>query len=420
MSVEIAPELTEAVGIAAGYHRLWDMKVAWKDVNPQPGVWDWSTLGMRIRQSAESGARVLYVMGLTPQWAAQDPSAGDWRWGLGSSSAPARMDYWRDYVTHLVDRFGANIDAYELWNEANLKTFWTGSPDQLAEMTKIAYDIIQARDPSALVLSPSTTTRLSSSAENWLREYVPHLLAWGLPVEGFTIHSYPDGDQGPAERVRDIRYYQAVMADLLSSSPAARELPLWDTEINYGVQGPGAIAGHAYSDEEGAQLLMQTYADSQALGVDATFWYLFSAFPTNLLGVQFTPMTRAMVVAWSSARAAFAPGVGCREGTPTSSVGIVASQFPNLYKIEIEGHRTVVNGLPYITISGWTNLPEGLVIRPWFRLPGQRKSSATGPRVLVDAQGKFTWSGRTGRRISLYFTSESGTIKSNVVRFPAA
>jgi hypothetical protein len=137
------------------------MRATWQDVNPAPGTWNWSTLAYRISQIRSSGSRVLYVMGMTPAWAAADPSAGDPRWGLGTSSAPANMDTWREYVDRLVSEFGGSIDAYELWNEANLKTFWTGSVTDLAHMTRIAYDVIQAKDPSALLLAPSITTRLT-------------------------------------------------------------------------------------------------------------------------------------------------------------------------------------------------------------------------------------------------------------------
>jgi len=416
LSANVAPEFDWPVGIPSGYRRIWDMRATWQDVNPAPGTWNWSTLAYRISQIRSSGSRVLYVMGMTPAWAAADPSAGDPRWGLGTSSAPANMDTWREYVDRLVSEFGGSIDAYELWNEANLKTFWTGSVTDLAHMTRIAYDVIQAKDPSALILAPSITTRLTSSGENFTRAFVPALLAEGLPVEGWSIHSYPDGDADPGERVRDVRYFQAVMADLLATRPEALNLPLWDTEVNYGVKGPANIPGRAFTPEEGARLMASTFADSQALGIDATFWYLYTVHPNDIVGVQFTPDTPLTQAAWFAAAAAYAPGTRCSAGAQTSDPGTKADAAPVAYSIAVTARRAPGNA---IVVTGKTNLPEGLVLQPYVKTQVDRAFRTVGPKVVVAADGSFTWQARTGRAAKFIFTSEAGTTKSNVLSVAA-
>ncbi|MSW67087.1 MAG: hypothetical protein F2820_07475, partial [Actinobacteria bacterium] len=66
MSMEVAPEVTGAVPLKAGMHRWWDMKTAWKDVNPARDVFDWSVLDQRVAQAEASGAQPMLVLGLTP------------------------------------------------------------------------------------------------------------------------------------------------------------------------------------------------------------------------------------------------------------------------------------------------------------------------------------------------------------------
>lgn len=418
LSLNVAPEFDNPVGVPSGYRRLWDMRLAWNDINPAPGTWNWSTLAYRIDQVKRSGNGVLYVMGLTPQWAAADPSAGDPRWGLGTASPPADMGTWSAYVNQVVDNFGGSIDAYELWNEANLRTFWSGTPEQLAEMTKIAHDIIQAKDPSALVLAPSITTRLTSSSENFLRAFVPALVAQGLPVEGWSIHSYPDGDSDPGERVRDVRYYQSVMTDLLAAAPSALKLPLWDTEVNYGVKGPANIPGRAFSEVDGARLMRSTFADSQALGIDATFWYMYTLVPNGILGVQFTPDTALTQAAWAEANAAFAPGTPCPVGQQTSDPETVASTTPPARTITLQARREP-GPRNRITVSGTTTIPPGQVLRPFLRPAGTAAFQPSGPKVVVGEDGTFTWQTRGGRALQIRFTSEAGTTTSNTVTVPA-
>lgn len=58
-------------------------------------------------------------------------------WGKYGSAAPAKMSYWRDYVTKFVARFGPRIAAYEVSNEATSPYLWQGTPAEMAAMTRI-------------------------------------------------------------------------------------------------------------------------------------------------------------------------------------------------------------------------------------------------------------------------------------------
>jgi len=413
-SLSVAPQVGWNAGLetlrppAAPWYRLWDMKVAWRDINPSPGVFDWSILDKRIAQVEAWGGRPLLVLGLTPQWAASDPNAGDPRWGAGSASPPSDTSMWTEYVSAVAGRYGNRIGAYELWNEANLKTFWTGSAQQMADLVQSAHQAISAKAPDATVLTPSVTTRLRSGGR-FTVEFLEALEADGvnldnLPFDAFAIHTYPAGNAGvsfngscsadPAAFTEKIpvglppfspdtaegvfvRWRKSVGEHVAADEPlfvvsdgtreysiasvesgllqetlveegakvtvgqelgiltdgqtpddcvdgrnakaAAQQrvadvvqwqqavlnvgdlwmVPIWDTEINYGLAGPGIIPGVDWSDEQGADLMRYTFADSAALGIDNTFWYEFTAESFDLLGVQMTPGTPATLAAWS-------------------------------------------------------------------------------------------------------------------------
>ncbi|MFM7146227.1 MAG: hypothetical protein ACKOW5_07810, partial [Actinomycetales bacterium] len=114
VSLEAAPEVSGAIPISAGMHRLWDLGVTWKDVNPAPGTFTWTALDAQVAKAEASGARPLLVLGMTPTWAAANPGAGDPRWGLGTASPPRDINDWRAYVSAVVDRYGSRIAAYEV------------------------------------------------------------------------------------------------------------------------------------------------------------------------------------------------------------------------------------------------------------------------------------------------------------------
>lgn len=294
------PDLAQLAAPGANYYRIWDMKTSWRDINPSEGAFDWTILDKRIAQVEGWGGKPILVLGLTPTWAAQDKAAGDERWGAGSASPPASQSYWDQYVTAVADRYGARIGAYEVWNEANLKTFWTGTAGELAPLVQSAYSIIKSKSPSSVVLAPSVTTRLASGIvfTNALLNAMPN----GPAFDAFAIHTYPRGNAGAdpvsaaQARFEDIARWQDGVVDNVPD----RNIGIWDTEINYGLAGPGSRPHTDFSDDDAAQLMSLTYAHSAALGIDVTVWYEFTAKPFDLLGAQFTPETPEMAKTWNS------------------------------------------------------------------------------------------------------------------------
>lgn len=400
--------LTSMRPLGANYYRLWDMKVAWRDVNPAPGVFDFSILDRRIAQVESWGGKPIMVLGLTPQWAAADPSAGDPRWGAGTASPPADIENWRLYVRAIVQRYGGRIGAYEMWNEANLQTFWTGSAQQMADMVRVATEEIGG---TSIKLAPSVTTRLRSGGD------FTAALASALgtsavsKIDAWSIHTYPSADAGPSvaqaceQRVDDIIGWQRKLI-AASNGNASFLKPVWDTEVNFGLAGPGARPRTVWSDADGAGLLNCTYQDSRALGIAVTVWYEYTASDYDLLGVQMNPGTPRINGAW---------------GALGSVVGQTNPWIPNLSKaveksIVITGARGQVSGKPGIVVDAVTSgLPEGTVLKPWIRFPGQTSYTEGSARLRIDAKGEATWSRKTGKKAYVYLSTEDDQVKSNRV-----
>ena len=422
--LSVGPEVGWNAGLedmkppSAAYYRLWDMKVAWRDVNPNPGVFDFSRLDRRIAQVESWGGKPILVLGLTPKWAAGECTSGDPLWGAGSACPPENERYWIEYVEAVADRYGNRIGAYEIWNEANLQTFWAGTPQQMARMTFIAGLAIKNRSQS-LVLAPSVTTRLKSGA-NFTRDFLaddgwnPAYDALWRVIDAWTIHSYPKGNAGPttsdacAERAAHIILWQKALLESAVKRPEAIK-PIWDTEINYGLAGPGATPKTTWSDEDAAALLTCTYQDSRALGIATTVWYEYTADNYDLLGVQMNPNTPNVNAAWAALPSTI---------TPTN----INPWIPNpkdYLSINIIAERTTVEGEPGIKVEGTTTgFAKGAVMVPWLKFPGETSYSEGSARPGVDKVrklGKFFWGQKTGKTISVYFTSEDGDVKSDPI-----
>lgn len=403
VSLEVAPEVIGRPPVRAGMHRLWDMKVTWRDLNPERGRFEWGLLDQRIRQAEQAGAKVLLVLGMTPQWAAADPNAGNPRWGAGSASPPRDLEDWRAYVEAVVDRYGSRIAAYEVWNEASLRTFWTGTAHQMADLTAIAYRAIKARQPDATVLAASVTTRLARPMELFMNQYLDSLGGHAYPFDAFAIHTYPAGNAGADARVADITNWQQVVVERVGPDSPVLDKQVWDTEVNYGLAGPGPRPGTSFTDQQGAELITRTYVDSHRLGIDATFWYMYTAQPFSLLGVQLWSGTPLSISAWTALRQRFAAGAN-----PCSAPG--SASVPVAVRVVASDGRsstTAVDAVASTALSSNGSIQAPAVLHA----PGAPIAvSITSPPGPVIACLDATGSGRFDRPIGLAGTTGSTTI----------
>jgi hypothetical protein len=265
-------------GVSYGAIRLWDSGVAWGLVQQGKNKYWWNGFDASIANANKQNAEVLYVLGSTPKWAATNLKQGTYP-NKGAASVP-KMDDWKKWVTAVVKRHGNSINAYQIWNEANLSTFWAGTPQQMADLTKAASVIIRKYDPGAKVVSASSTVRLESAYKRFFPAYLAALKKANWPVDVISVHTYPDGQGNPGDRAK---YLDQVNSQLKASKvPASKQL--WDTEINYGIKGPGSIKGRSISGDTAAAWTAQTYLENMIQGVDRAYWYYWDT-PNSLIGI---------------------------------------------------------------------------------------------------------------------------------------
>lgn len=235
--------------------RLWDAGVSWPQLEPQKNAWNFALLDRYTQLAAEHNVNILLTLGLTPAWASarpDEPSA----YGRGNAAEPLRLADWEQYVRTVGTRYRGVIHAYEIWNEPNVSGTFTGSPQTMVEMARVAYRVLKSLDPSVTVVSPSATT---SDGVPWLKKY---LQDGGCPyadVIGYHFYVTPD----PPERTI------ALIAQVESAAhrQGCENKPIWNTESGW------TAPKHFGSDEEAAAYLMRTYLLNWLLGVKRCYWY---------------------------------------------------------------------------------------------------------------------------------------------------
>jgi hypothetical protein len=262
-----------------GAVRLWDSGVAWGQVQQKKNLFWWNGMDAAIASANAQNMQITYVLGSTPKWAQKKAPKGNYPYG-GTGSANPKMSDWKKWVRAVVQRYGNSIDAYQIWNEANLADFYTGSPKQMAQLTREAAKIIRAGDPTAKVVAASSTVRLEKAYKRFFPAYLKELRKMGWPVDAISVHSYPDGKGTPGDRLKLI---DQVLVDVRKAKVPDR-IELWDTEVNYGIKGPGKIKGQKISGGQAADWTASTFLDSVMTGIDRTYWYYWYK-PDGRLGI---------------------------------------------------------------------------------------------------------------------------------------
>ena len=92
-----------------------------------------------------------------------------------------------DLAAHLLERYGRNevrTWGFEIWNEANLEVFWSGSRDDYLRLYEVSARAVKAVDAELPVGGPA------SAAAAWIDEMLVHAVRSGTPLDFLSTHTY--------------------------------------------------------------------------------------------------------------------------------------------------------------------------------------------------------------------------------------
>jgi len=271
---------TNPLPTSVGSVRLWDSGVSWADLQPTAGAINWAPLDGAVNRARGAGIRdIEYVLGSTPSWARIRSSAerNDLP-AAGRASHPAKDAYYLSFLKAVLARYKGRITSYEIWNEANLPTFYRGTPTQLARLGLSAFKVIKSIDPRARVVSPSWLLRYWTTPRE---KQLAAFKAVGWPFDVIAVHAYPFSLEGPDARVKYLLAFKKRLATL------GAKKPIWDTELNFGDRRPG-YPRRVYTGATAANLLARAYIDGLRYGISRTYWY---SWDSHILGIDTTSTT---------------------------------------------------------------------------------------------------------------------------------
>lgn len=153
-------------------------------------VHDFTAIDRVYDRLLEIGLRPVVELSFMPRDLARDPDATVFAY-KAHISPPHDWDRWSDLIQdltqHLVDRYGLDEVAgwgFEVWNEANLEVFWSGTRDEYLELYRRTATAVKAVDERLLVGGPA------SAAAGWLGPFVDEVVDHGVTADFVSTHTY--------------------------------------------------------------------------------------------------------------------------------------------------------------------------------------------------------------------------------------
>ncbi len=232
---------------------------AWREVEPREGEFQFERLDKLVKVSKKYHTEILGILWLTPNWATRN---GD------QFSPPDDLQKWRHYVETVMRRYKNDVRYWQIWNEPDIKKFWTAEETDYVRLLKASYGTAKAVDPEIKVVSAG----LDGRGE----DYIDRLLSLGLNAycDIIAFHPYANNPQNSLERVQ--RFLSVLKRHQV-------EKPLWLTEIGWQTGGWPQGPGVARDEELKASNLKRAY---EMLGpyAEKIFWYQFLEGP-NMYGL---------------------------------------------------------------------------------------------------------------------------------------
>jgi len=247
-----------------GTLRLWDTGTSWTSLEPVQGVWNWQPLDLWVAAAEQHGVKdILLTLGQTPAWASSNPDEVNYI-GAGAPAPPTDNQNWRDYITAVAERYKGRIRYYEIWNEPNIPTYYTGTVAELAELTAEAYAILKSADPGNTVLSAAP-----SAAPGYLEQMLQAGIAQNVDMIAYHFYETP-----PEAAAADLANVSLVMA-----ANGVGSMPVWATE---GAAGDDTTQPEALA----AAYLVRKYLVHLAFGSVRFNWYAWGKATTFCVGTE--------------------------------------------------------------------------------------------------------------------------------------
>ncbi len=197
----------------------------------------------------------------------------------GNVTPPADPRAWeafiRRLIAHWVERYGVREVQqwfFEVWNEPNLKEFWTGTRHEYFRFYENTARAIKRVESSLQVGGPATAKNA------WIEEFLDFCDGHNVPVDFVSTHHYPTDSCGNELQDTDTRLAKNERSLLRKQAQEtrrqARGKPVYYTEWNTSSNPRDPLHDEPYA----AAFVLKTVMEATGLVEGYSFWAVSDIF----------------------------------------------------------------------------------------------------------------------------------------------
>ena len=291
---------------SAGFRWL-RQRFPWYAVEMSPGTYDWSTWDRIVEGADNHDIKLVAVLDGSPDWARAEEDAGN------PLAPPRETRDFGDFAAALAERYGAQVDYHQIWDEPNISPHWGArevDPEGYARLLREGAIRIRSADDDAKILLAALAPNVEAGGENMSDLLFLDALYRAAAAEWFDLvaaQPYPfqvalEAQPMPGElswrRVELLREVMLAHAD--------DQTAIWATSFGVQPPDPGAIsevveqvradwpwmgamlwAAWSPGDQRGQYALVGTDGNPQVVldvlhaTADAQHWAWPGAYPAN-------------------------------------------------------------------------------------------------------------------------------------------
>ena len=181
-------------------------------------------------------------------------------------------------VSHWVERYGvAEVRKwfFEVWNEPNLKSFWTGTQRDYFKLYRYTAEAIKRVDASLRVGGPAT------AKSEWIEDFVDFCERNKVPADFISTHHYPTDAFGSPDDDTEVQLFKSqrgIMREVAQDTRRrARGKPVYYTEWNSSSNPRDPLHDESYA----AAFVVSTIMEAKGLVEGYSFWTFSDIFEEN-------------------------------------------------------------------------------------------------------------------------------------------
>lgn len=195
---------------------------------------------------------------------------------------PSDYGKWTELIRrlagHWIERYGAAEVRkwfFEVWNEPNLESFWTGSRDDYFGLYRETARALKNVDSKLQVGGPAT------AKNEWIPEFLHFCQREKVPVDFVSTHHYPTDAFGKPgmDTLHQLEHTrpEAMRQEAAKARAQAGDLPLYYTEWNSSSNPRDTLHDQPFSAVFALRILME----SEGLAQGYSFWTFSDIFEEN-------------------------------------------------------------------------------------------------------------------------------------------